>query len=94
MDVKELTIKFEGGQRYFKGRTAWALKSLIEAGERGVTPIDHPAPRWSAYIHLLRKEGLDVRTLWEPHKGAYPGQHGRYRLASHLEIIEEAYHGK
>lgn len=27
------------------GREAWALASLIEAGERGCTPIEQPAPR-------------------------------------------------
>ena len=33
---------------YVRGRDRWALESLIRAGDRGCTAIDHPGPRWSA----------------------------------------------
>ena len=43
------------------GRDKWALSELIEAGERGCTAIDNPAPRgphmcmaYGAEAHLLR----------------------------------------
>jgi hypothetical protein len=40
------------------GRDAWALQELVKAGPAGCTPIDHPGPRWSAYVHKLRKLGI------------------------------------
>lgn len=70
------------------GREAWALHELIEAGERGCTPINNPAPRWSHYTWLLRKRGLVVETIHEPHGGAYSGTHARYVLRTPLQIIE------
>jgi len=38
------------------------LPALQAAGERGCTPIDHPGPRWSGYVHDLRKLGLVIET--------------------------------
>lgn len=64
------------------GRNLWALDALVRAGPKGCTPITHPAPRWSAYIHKLRKMGVSIETLHEPHGGAYPGTHARYVLRS------------
>jgi hypothetical protein len=72
----------------FRGRDAWALDALLSAGKRGVTPIDRPAPRWSHYIHRLRKAGLVVETIHEAHVGAYAGTHGRYVLRSDIEVLE------
>ncbi len=64
------------------GRLRWALEALIRAGETGCTPIDQPAPRWSGYIHILRREfGVAIETIRETHGGPFPGRHGRYRLA-------------
>jgi hypothetical protein len=37
----------------FDGRAAWALDQLIRTGERGCTPIDNAAPRWSHYVWLI-----------------------------------------
>ncbi|WP_411819896.1 helix-turn-helix domain-containing protein [Hyphococcus formosus] len=79
----------EGHQWRFIGRNAWALLKLIERGPRGVTPIDTPAPRWSAYVHNLRREGIDIETVWEAHKGAFPGCHARYILRSNLSIVDQ-----
>jgi hypothetical protein len=49
-----------------RGREAWALLALMAAGERGCTPIDHPGPRWSGYVHDLRRLGFDIETTHEP----------------------------
>lgn len=67
-----------------KGRTAWALARLIAAGRKGCTPITEPAPRWSAYIHNLRKMGVSIDTIHEPHDGPFPGIHARYVLRADL----------
>lgn len=64
------------------GRVRWALEELRKAGLRGCTPVDNPAPRWSAYIHELRGMGVEIETITEPHEGAFPGWHGRYVLRS------------
>ena len=72
------------------GRDAWALNQLLDAGERGCTPIDNPAPRWSGYVHNLRKLGVDVETIHEPHKGPFPGTHARYVLRSRVTILQPA----
>lgn len=69
------------------GREAWALFELMVAGETGCTPIDTPGPRWSAYVHDLRRLGFTIETIREKHGGAFPGQHARYVLRSHVEII-------
>ena len=72
------------------GREAWALSSLIKAGPSGCTPIDHPGPRWSAYVHDLRHEfGLNIETVTELHGGPFPGHHARYRLLYNVLEIEE-----
>ena len=71
-----------------KGRDAWALAELIRAGARGVTPIDVPGPRWSAYVHSLRhNHGVAVETFHEEHGGPFPGRHARYILRSLIEVI-------
>jgi hypothetical protein len=41
-----------------RGRDAWALLELKAANDNGSTPIDHPGPRWSGYVHKLRKAGI------------------------------------
>lgn len=70
------------------GRFGWALKNLVDAGKRGCTPIDHPGPRWSAYVHRLRKDyGLVIETVNEAHDGPFPGSHARYLLHTEVEII-------
>lgn len=63
-----------------KGRVAWALLSLMRAGEAGCTPLNRPAPRWSDYIFRLRGLGFNVETIDESHDGAFAGSHGRYVL--------------
>ncbi len=63
-----------------KGRDAWALGELIRAGDDGCTPIDTPGPRWSSYVHKLRRAGLDIQTITEAHGGPFKGTHARYIL--------------
>jgi hypothetical protein len=77
------TVTPEGGDAFTlvaTGREAWTLDRLSEAGPRGCTPREEPAPRWSAYVHRLRERGVPIETLREAHGGAYPGWHGRYIL--------------
>ncbi|MEN8750979.1 hypothetical protein [Marivita sp.] len=68
------------------GRLGWTVMQLANAGARGVATIKHPAPRWSGYVHALRKMGFQIDTIMEPHDGPYPGQHARYRLACDVQI--------
>ena len=69
------------------GRNLWALRELIKAGKSGCTPIDNPAPRWSAYVHNLRKLGINIETIRLPHGGAFPGSHGKYVLHTVIRLI-------
>jgi len=78
----------DGSHQVFAGREAWTLCRLIGAGSRGLTTIDHPAPRWSHYVFKLRRAGLQISTDYESHKGDFPGKHGRYRLQTQIQIIE------
>lgn len=81
------------GQRHsitLTGRNAWALSELLRMGAKGCTPIDNPAPRWSAYVFNLKHEyGLEIETITEPHKGPFPGTHARYVLRSMVSIVSE-----
>ena len=78
----------DGSQPSFAGREAWTLRRLVEAGSRGVTTVDHPAPRWSHYVFKLRRAGLTISTEYEAHGGTYPGTHGRYRLETPVTVVE------
>lgn len=69
-----------------KGRDRWALEELRREGERGCTPIDNPAPRWSAYIFNLRELGVEIETIVEPHGGDFAGYHARYVLRSGVTL--------
>lgn len=89
--AKRTSLDFEddAGRRWrFSGRDAWALAELVRAGERGCTPIDHPGPRWSAYVFKLRNAGLDIETRHEAHGGPFAGNHARYVLKTPLRILE------
>lgn len=72
------------------GRDAWALTELILAGERGCTPIDHPGPRWSAYVFKLRRLGLHIQTFTEAHGGPFKGTHARYILRTTVHRLTPA----
>lgn len=85
-----LTIRLlpDGASHTVSGRFAWALEQLINTGSAGCTPISHPAPRWSSYVHILRtRSGLAIDTLRESHAGQFPGTHARYVLRSPVEVL-------
>ncbi|GEO17857.1 winged helix domain-containing protein [Microvirga aerophila] len=88
--VVELLVQRDDSREVLrlKGREAWTLASLIEVGEGGLTPLERPAPRWSAYVHTLRKRGLAIDTVEEHHAGPYPGAHGRYVLRAPLTVLK------
>lgn len=73
-----------------KGRLGWTMHQLAQAGSRGLSTIERPAPRWSGYVHDLRKLGISIETEMEPHEGAYRGHHARYRLACAVEVTPVA----
>jgi hypothetical protein len=89
-NIVELHVKRTdtGETLRLKGREAWTLAHLIKAGENGIIPLERPAPRWSAYVHTLRKRGLTIDTVDEPHAGPYSGTHGRYILRTSLEVLK------
>jgi len=60
------------------------------AGSIGCTPINQPAPRWSAYIFNLRALNVPVETITETHKGAFAGTHARYVLGATVEPLNGA----
>ncbi|WP_297734496.1 hypothetical protein [uncultured Maricaulis sp.] len=68
------------------GRDAWALVKLAEAGPKGVTPIDTPGPRWSAYVFNLRSLSLNIETRHERHGPPFAGSHARYVLHETVSI--------
>lgn len=81
--IAPYTIKLNSGERFsitVSGRDKWALEELIKAGSKGCTPIHNPAPRWSGYIHNLRKYGVPIETVTETHDGPFSGTHARYVL--------------
>ena len=83
-------VEIEGAQPSrvaVSGRDRWALESLMRAGPKGCTPIDHPGPRWSAYVFNLKEAGVPIEKLTEPHDGQFPGHHARYRLACKVAPI-------
>jgi hypothetical protein len=74
-----------------RGRDAWALGELIAAAGEGCTPIDNPGPRWSGYVHKLKRVyGLSVETITEMHGGDFAGKHARYVLRSRVAFADPA----
>lgn len=72
------------------GRDRWALEQLISAGDKGCTPIDDPAPRWSGYVFNLRELGIVIETVHESHDGPFAGKHARYVLRSVVTRADSA----
>lgn len=70
------------------GRERWALECLVAAGDKGCTPIETPGPRWSGYVHKLRRMGFAIETIRESHGGPFEGTHARYVLRSRVRRAE------
>ena len=84
------TVTNPRGQSFIlilSGRNKWALDALINAGKQGCTSINHPAPRWSAYIHNLRTFGVAVKTITSQHGNALAGKHARYVLLAEAAVV-------
>ncbi|MER8882617.1 hypothetical protein [Mesorhizobium sp. M0816] len=86
-----LTVKVEpdGETIHLEGRPAWAMQQLINAGQRGCTPITHPGPRWSDYTFKLRKLGFVIETEYESHGGPFAGAHGIYHLRTKVRVVPD-----
>jgi hypothetical protein len=86
-----LTVKARIGGEIVtvRGGDAWALLELKAANDNGCTPLDHPGPRWSGYVHKLRKAGIIIETVCEKHGGPFAGQYARYVLRSLIIILEK-----
>ena len=82
----QINITLMGGEhsRSFtlSGRVGQTINALMQAGSKGITPLDNPTLRLAAYIHSLREMGFTIDTEIEPHGGPYAGHHARYRLRS------------
>lgn len=74
-----------------QGRLGWTMAQLFNAGPPGVTTIEPLGSGWSAYVHDLRELGIQIETQMEPHKGAYPSHHARYRLACDV-LVASCHH--
>ncbi|MGJ8583879.1 MAG: winged helix domain-containing protein [Marinosulfonomonas sp.] len=85
-------VTIPGGERprtfELKGRLGWTVLQLAQAGAHGVTSIERPAPRWSAYVHDLRRRGIPIETEMVAHGGAYCGHHARYRLTCDVALVQ------
>jgi hypothetical protein len=89
--VTSIMVRIGGPQglvKRFNGRFAWTLDKLVTAGPHGVTPLDQPAPRWSHYVFVLRREGVPIDTIKEIHGGPFSGRHARYVLRGPVEILD------
>ena len=74
-----------------KGRLAWALLQMVDAGAAGCTPLDNPGPRWSGYVHRLRTDyGISIETVTESHSGPFAGHHAKYLLRSEVEVLDRS----
>jgi hypothetical protein len=91
-DIISMRVKLPCGKiLQCNGREAWTLAHLIEAGSKGITPIERPAPRWSHYVMCLRRQGLVIETIRIPHGGAFSGHHGRYVLHTPCQVLKQSY---
>jgi hypothetical protein len=81
----KVTASGPGGVFTVSGQTARALLALVNAAGRGVTALEVStwALRLAAYVHSLRRLGIVVSMLREPHPG---GWHGRYVLSSPVAV--------
>jgi hypothetical protein len=86
--VVKIKVALGGRELTFEGREADTLKRLIARGEAGLTSIENHGPRISHYVMKIRRAGIAVEMIREPHDGGFPGKHGRYFLRSPLRVLE------
>lgn len=80
---------FMGKTETVTGQAARTLVALVKAGRKGVTALEVSgwALRLAAYVHKLKKLGLDIEMIREPHTGkAGNGWHGRYVLKTPVTV--------
>ncbi|MDE3240721.1 MAG: hypothetical protein KGN33_17315 [Paracoccaceae bacterium] len=68
-------------------RVIWALEHLIRAGKRGITTLENPAPRWSAYLHKIKRAGIPFTKVTEKHGGDFEGWHARFFIGEGVRIV-------
>lgn len=76
------------GEHTASGKTAKVVRLLLQRGAQGLTQHDtYPwHTRLAATVENLRKRGLNIQTLMEPHSD---GRHARYVLLDTILIIED-----
>jgi hypothetical protein len=84
-----LTLGEQSRTFILRGRIGQTMHHLHRAGQMGITSLETPALRLSAYIHSLRRMGFEITTEREEHEGDYPGHHARYRLESIVKLEHE-----
>ena len=79
----------EETKHQIEGAYALTLRMLARIDARLMTPIDHPGPRWSGYVHKVRKLGLQIEAMTERHGGPFAGHHARHIPRSRICILED-----
>lgn len=69
-------------------RATMFLEEMMAKPE-GITSIDYPGVRVADAILKLRKAGVVVTTIHEPHGGEFAGRHARYILRSSVQRLHQ-----
>ncbi|WP_339822204.1 helix-turn-helix domain-containing protein [uncultured Parasphingorhabdus sp.] len=88
---KRLLAEGPSGEFSVAGKRAMTLCALVSNGDNGVIALELSntwALRLGAYVHDLRKQGLEIETIREPHDDI-GGWHARYVLHSPVTILGE-----
>ena len=80
----------EETKHQIEGAYTLRLRMLARIDARLMTPIDHPGPRWSGYVHKVRKLGLQIEAMTERHGGPFAGHHARYVLCLRVCILGDS----
>ncbi|MDW9711865.1 winged helix domain-containing protein [Sinorhizobium meliloti] len=73
----------------FVGREAYTLRKLLDAGDRGISSLDHVGIRLAHYCMKIRRAGIVIETVKTPQRGEYRGWYGIYKLRSRLSVLED-----
>jgi hypothetical protein len=88
---KRILAHGPAGEFSVAGKRAMTLCALVSNGDNGVIALELSntwALRLGAYVHDLRKQGLAIETVREPHDDM-GGWHARYVLHSPVAILGE-----